>query len=208
MRPILRELHVADNASAWRAVGFTVGGSRSRIGTTTLVFADCDDADGLIGWSLEGEPPGNIDGIPTSIAGEAPAGKGPLVHPNGSTSVDHVVVVTPDLSRTIEALAASGFDLRRTRDVPSNGKAQRQAFYRMGETILEVVGPTAPTGDGPATLWGLVTVVDDLGATGLGPLLGEPRDAVQPGRRIATVSRAAGLAVPLAFLTPHLGKGA
>src|SRR6478736_5012147 len=33
-------------------------------------------------------------------------------------------------------------------------------------------------------------------------LFGEPRPAVQEGRRIVTVSREAGLSVPLAFLTP------
>jgi len=33
-------------------------------------------------------------------------------------------------------------------------------------------------------------------------LFGEPRAAVQEGRRIVTVSRSAGLTVPLAFLTP------
>jgi hypothetical protein len=43
--------------------------------------------------------------------------------------------------------------------------------------------------DGPARLWGIAFMVDDLYATGsaLGRLLGEPRDAVQPGRKIATL---------------------
>jgi hypothetical protein len=35
----------------------------------------------------------------------------------------------------------------------------------------------------------------------LGDRLGEARDAVQEGRRIATLRREAGLAVPLAFMT-------
>jgi hypothetical protein len=34
-------------------------------------------------------------------------------------------------------------------------------------------------------------------------VIGEIRDAVQPGRRIATVPREAGLSFPLAFMTPH-----
>jgi hypothetical protein len=34
-------------------------------------------------------------------------------------------------------------------------------------------------------------------------LLGDIRDAVQPGRRIATVRREAGLGVPVALMTPR-----
>jgi hypothetical protein len=33
--------------------------------------------------------------------------------------------------------------------------------------------------------------------------VGEPRAAVQPGRRIATVSRVAGLSTALALMTPR-----
>jgi len=203
MRPILRELYIEDNIAAWQAVGFDVVDSVTRIGTTALVFTGQGACSGLVGWSLDGVPAGDIDGIPTSEVPAIAHGGEPPTHPNGSVSIDHVVVVTPDLARTIEALAVSGFDLRRTRDVSSTSEPRRQAFYRMGETILEVVGPTTPTGDEAASLWGFVTVVDDLQRTGLARFLGETRNAVQPDRQIATVRREAGLAVPLAFLTPH-----
>jgi hypothetical protein len=48
-------------------------------------------------------------------------------------------------------------------------------------------------------------VVDDLEAAAerLGDRLGRVKDAVQPGRRIATVRREAGLGVPLALMTPR-----
>jgi hypothetical protein len=36
----------------------------------------------------------------------------------------------------------------------------------------------------------------------LGDWVGEIRDAIQPGRRIATLRRSAGLAVPVALITP------
>jgi hypothetical protein len=36
----------------------------------------------------------------------------------------------------------------------------------------------------------------------LGDRVGEIRDAVQPGRRIATLRRSAGLSVPVALMTP------
>jgi hypothetical protein len=52
---------------------------------------------------------------------------------------------------------------------------------------------------------GLVISVADLddAAARLGPWLGAPRDAVQPGRRIATVAPEAGLSVALALMTPR-----
>ena len=71
------------------------------------------------------------------------------------------------------------------------------AFVRFGELIVEV----AQTG-GPARFWGVTVTVPDVDALA-GPLLGSPRPAVQPGRRIVTVARAAGLSVALAFITPR-----
>jgi len=75
--------------------------------------------------------------------------------------------------------------------------------------ILEVV--EVPPGsreerdpDAPSRFWGLAFGVDDLDrcAAYLGDRLGEPRDAVQPGRRIATLRREAGLSPGIAFMTP------
>jgi hypothetical protein len=47
--------------------------------------------------------------------------------------------------------------------------------------------------------------VPDLDATAaaLGERLGAVKDAVQPGRRIATLRRQAGAGVPLAFMSPE-----
>jgi hypothetical protein len=71
------------------------------------------------------------------------------------------------------------------------------AFLRLGPTILEVV----ERGGDPPRLWGLVVVVPEL--EGLGPLVGPAKDAVQPGRRIATVTPEAGLGTALALMTPR-----
>jgi hypothetical protein len=110
-------------------------------------------------------------------------------------------------------LRDAGLDLRRVREEPTPGGAPRQAFFRMGEVILEVV--QAPEGtrmaedrDGPARLWGISFLVEDLERTAaaLGGLLGEPRGAVQPGRRIATLRKEAGLGPAVAFMTPDPGK--
>ena len=49
-------------------------------------------------------------------------------------------------------------------------------------------------------------VADDLDATAewLGDRVGTPKDAVQPGRRIATLRhRDLGLGLPVAIMTPH-----
>jgi hypothetical protein len=54
-------------------------------------------------------------------------------------------------------------------------------------------------------VWGLALVVDDLDAAcaRLGKeLVGDLRDAVQPGRRIATLRPAAGIGIPVALMTP------
>src|SRR5215216_1886364 len=88
-------------------------------------------------------------GLALVASGAEPAGHG--THPNGATVVDHVVALTDDMDRTLAA---------------------RQAFFNLRTLILEVV--EAP-GREPA-LWGLTVVVEDLDA--LGPLVGEPRDAV------------------------------
>jgi Glyoxalase/Bleomycin resistance protein/Dioxygenase superfamily len=126
--------------------------------------------------------------------------------------VDHVVMLSPDLNRTIAELQAQGFDLRRRREGPTPGGSTRQAFLRAGEPILEVV--QAPEGtsvarnpEGPARLWGLAFVVEDMERTAaaLGELLGRPRDAVQPGRRIATLRPEAGLGPAIAFMTSGAG---
>jgi hypothetical protein len=56
---------------------------------------------------------------------------------------------------------------------------------------------------GPARLWGLAFGVDDLDRTArsLGDMLGTPRNAVQPGRRIATLRAEAGLGPAIAFMS-------
>src|SRR5215211_32274 len=75
-------------------------------------------------------------------------------------------------------------------------------FFNLRTLVLEVV---EAEGADPR-LWGLTVVVEDLEA--LGPPVGEPRDAVQPGRRIATVPEEAGLPAALAFMTPRPQRSA
>jgi hypothetical protein len=132
------------------------------------------------------------------------------MHPNGVAAIDHVVAITPVLERTIASLQRAGLDLRRMRDEPTPAGAPRQAFFRLGEVILEIVQePEAAIakagGTGrPAFFWGVALIAPDLEATAarLGEHVGEVRAAVQPGRRIATVRRSAELGLPVALMTP------
>ncbi|UGS36639.1 VOC family protein [Capillimicrobium parvum] len=175
-----------------------------RVGTIRLALGA--GGSGITAWSLRGIPAtagGSIDGLATRVAGDDPPAPAPApAHPNGAVGLDHVVVATPDFDRTCGALQAAGLELRRVREA---GPTARQGFFLLGDAVLEVAGPREPDGDGPAAFWGLVAVTTDLDATcaRLGDLAGAPRTAVQPGRRIATVRRAAGLGTALAFMSPR-----
>jgi catechol 2,3-dioxygenase-like lactoylglutathione lyase family enzyme len=126
-------------------------------------------------------------------------------------AIDHVVAMTPTLDRSVAVLQAAGLDLRRVREQPTPAGAPRQAFFRLGAEILELVQEpeqvlAAREGGAAlgARLWGLAFVAPDLERTvaALGEHVSEAREAVQPGRRIATVRRSAGLAVPVALMSP------
>jgi hypothetical protein len=165
---------------------------------------------GLVSWALRDLGSAELDGLPSETSDAAPE-PAPRPHPNGALAVDHVVAFSPDLDRTVGALEAAGLELRRLREGPTPGGAERQAFFRVGEPLLEVI--EAPEGTrirsnpaGPARLWGLAFLVDDLEqpASVLGERLGEARDAVQAGRRIATVRTEAALGAAVAFMTPPL----
>jgi catechol 2,3-dioxygenase-like lactoylglutathione lyase family enzyme len=192
--PTLKELEIADEPADWRALGFDVEDGACQVSTVRLRLVGKGPRRGILDWRL-----GN--GEPATAA--APP------HPNGVSRIDHVVLLSPDLDRTVEELRAEGFELRRIREGETPGGSTRQAFFRLGEPILEVV--QAPEGtsvarnpDGPARLWGLAFLVDDIDATAatLGELLGTQRDAVQPGRKIATLRPDAGLGPAIAFMTP------
>ncbi|HEY6780567.1 MAG TPA: hypothetical protein VI111_06390 [Thermoleophilaceae bacterium] len=206
--PSVDVVTIADRPAAWAAAGFAVEGDWCPVGAVRLLLEGPGQGRGIVGWSLRGLETLELDGLPTVRSEQAP-GVG-VRHPNGVVSIDHLVAFTPDLDRTAGALRAAGMDLRRVREQPTPGGAPRQAFFRLGELILEVV--QAPEGsrvaadrDGPARLWGISFVVADLDLTAatLGDLIGTPRDAVQPGRRIATLRREAGLGPAIAFMTPR-----
>jgi hypothetical protein len=202
------ELTVADAPSAWVALGFLVDGDTCVVGDVRIRLAGPDAGKGLTGWSLRDAETTELDGLATTRSDRQPPDEAPA-HPNGITAIDHVVAITPALERTVAALQGAGLDLRRIREEPTPAGAPRQAFFRLGATILEVVQEPAEAteragGDRPAFFWGLAFLAPDLDATvtELGESVSEARPAVQPGRRIATLRRSAGLSLPVALMTP------
>lgn len=205
IKPRIAELRLRADPGAWGAVGFEVAGNRTAIGTVPVRFGDGH------GWTLAGPDSSDFDGLPTEL-GEVPGEGEAVEHPNGAVAIDHVVIFTPSLERTIEAFEASRVRCRRIREVGPPEQRLRQGFFRFGEVIAEVVEvPADQAGpDGAARFWGLTITVADLDGivAELGPLCGAPRDAVQPGRRIATIKREAGLGLPVALITPESPKDA
>jgi hypothetical protein len=163
-RPELAELRVPGDPAAWERHGFALtDGAVHLDGVRIVVGAEPE-------WVL---------GVP-----DAPA----VEHPNGATGIDHIVVLTPDVTASVDRLRAEGLDYRRTRDA---GGGRRQAFFVLGPCLLELAGPV----EGPERLWGVTLVAPDLA-----PFGGTPKDAIQPGRRITTVKS---LDFPVAVMTPR-----
>ena len=184
---MLVALECGDRPEAWEALGFTLP---VRVGTVDVLLDG--RGGGIRAWHLA--PLMNKDPHADLIHHCPPTEwVAPRDAPPGERDLDHVVVLTGALDDTIAALVACGGDLRRRRD----DLHSPMAFIRFGPVIVEVV-----QSEGPARIWGLVAVVDDLSELPA-DLVGEPRAAVQQGRQIVTVKREAGLGTALAFMTPR-----
>jgi hypothetical protein len=190
-RPELDELVLGADPDAWRAIGTTVDDEGvAPVGGVRLRFTG--EGGGLLRWSLRHLRTTDLDGLPTSRSEQPPPD--PVDHPLGLIAVDHVVATTRDLQRSCARLLAAGLDHRDAPNAP-------QEFFVVGPALLELA-ETEERDDG---FWGLTLVVSDLDAAKqrLGDALGDVRDAVQPGRRIATVRQEAGLGLPVALMTPR-----
>jgi hypothetical protein len=206
--PTIDELVLADEPGRWTALGFTVSDGCCQLGAVRLAFAGPDSGGGILAWSLRDLASTELDGLPTTRS-QRPAPAAAVAHPNGVLAIDHVVAISPAFDRSVKALQAAGLDLRRVREESTPAGAPRQAFFRLGEEILELVAEPqdvlerAGGEDRPARFWGLALRVGELERTVelLGRNAGPIRPAVQPGRRIATVRRSAGVAIPLALMS-------
>jgi hypothetical protein len=214
--PRVEWLAVRGDREVWRSLGLhvTADGLIPLVGTSIRLVDDplVEPESGLVGWALSGTahaPSAAAGGAPSTVSVDGlstdlVAAGSPIYaeHPLAASGLDHVVVLTADLERTSEAIAAAtGCELKRIREVGT----MRQGFHRIGRggLIVELVErPDLP--DGPASFWGLVLIVDDLDAACelIGPdRISAPKDAVQPGRRIATVRGDVGLGLPLALMS-------
>ena len=182
--PALVALTVAGDAGAWRAAGFTVDDEgRCRVGHVCMQTGV--GVTGIGGWTLG-------DASEVASAPEPPA------HANGAVVLDHLVVLTGDPASTVDAYAALGLEVRRVREL---GEGRTQTFFRAGEAIIELVGPAGIDGE---QFFGLAFTVTDLDACArqFGDALGRIKDAVQSGRRIATLRHETfGLTIPIAFMS-------
>ncbi len=118
-----------------------------------------------------------------------------LCGPN-SNSVDyleHIVVMTPALDDAIAANEAVGVACKRVREV---GNGARQAFFKLEQTVVEVVGPAR----GKPGCWGLALMCTDIAhavatvrAGGLQAT--EPKLAIQGGQIARVVEPLDGVAI-------------
>ena len=185
----LTGIRLGTTPDALRRLGLDVVGDRAGVGGVTL---EAVPGEGILALDLAGASASG----PLPLAAVETVADGD--HPLGATAVDHVVVLTGDVEATIEAVGAVPRRIDERDD-------RRYGFVVAETALLEFVGPATPD-DRPARLWGLALTVADLdeAADHLGEACGEPKDAVQPGRRIATVRHEAiGLGVPTVLLSPR-----
>ena len=95
---------------------------------------------------------------------------------------------------------------RSERDSDTYGAPMRQVFFRLGEVILELIGQIDSAGEGDPGFFGLAITVttSTRPASCSASTSATPKDAVQEGRRIATLRhREVGMSVATAFMTPE-----
>jgi len=192
----LAAIRVPGSVEPWTGVGFAADGDAISFDNGALSVGADDCSLVIAGPALARS---DLEGIVLDHGDLMPSGR----HPNGAVEFDHVVVMTDSLERTSAAIEeVLGLEQRRVRDTG----AVRQAFHRFGDVdvargcIVEVV--QRPDVERTA-VWGVVVIVEDIdtAVAAADGLIAQPKEAVQAGRRIATVSRAAGLPLAVALMT-------
>jgi len=119
-------------------------------------------------------------------------------NPNSVDYLEHIVVMTPVLEDAIAANEAVGVPCKRIREV---GNGARQAFFKLEQTVLEVVGPAR----GKPGCWGLALMCTDIASAVATARAGglqatEPKLAIQGGQIARIVEPLDG--VGIAFMQP------
>jgi hypothetical protein len=112
---------------------------------------------------------------------------------NSVEYLEHIVVMTPVLSDAITANEAVDVPCKRIREV---GNGARQAFFKLEQTVLEVVGPAR----GKPGCWGLALMCTDIAhavaaARNGGLEATEPKLAIQGGQIARIVAPLDGVAI-------------
>ena len=112
---------------------------------------------------------------------------------NSVEYLEHIVVMTPVLDDAITANAAIGVQCKRIREV---GNGARQAFFKLEQTVLEIVGPARAR----AGCWGLALMCSDIAqavatARANGLQATEPKLAIQGGQIARIVEPLDGVAI-------------
>lgn len=112
---------------------------------------------------------------------------------NSVDYLEHIVVMTPSLEDAIAAHQKIGLPCKRIREA---GGGVRQAFFKLEQTVLEIVGP----GRGMPQVWGLAFMCKnirravDLARAG-GMLATEPKAAIQGGQIARIIAPLDGVAI-------------
>jgi predicted enzyme related to lactoylglutathione lyase len=114
-------------------------------------------------------------------------------NPNTVDYLEHIVVMTPSLEDAIAAHEKIGLPCKRIREA---GRGMRQAFFKLEQTVLEIVGPS------PAEphVWGLAFMCKDIAravavARENGLQATEPKAAIQGGEIARIVDPIDGVAI-------------
>ncbi len=170
----------------------------------TISFAknSCLPKGSILSWSFTLDDASNqtVDflGIPTRILpSQNPSSS--RMHPNGIKSIDHIVLKTTSVSHVMDAFKRFNQVPKRHGTIPGGVRlGQTFAFYKTGNTVIEVVGPEKhtqdpgePTQETKCELWGITFNSSDLPSTYSvlnAVAKNQIRNAVQKGRQIFTVN--------------------
>ena len=130
--PTLVGLTVADPPEVWADLDFTVVDGATVVGGVRIELVGDIGKKGVRTWSfagLTGRTDDGLDGIPTVIIDPRPAPGVDVEHPNGIVAIDHVVLMTPNMQRTIAAFEAAGLESKRVRETDQYGMPAQQVFF-------------------------------------------------------------------------------
>ena len=151
-------------------------------------------------------------GVPISLAEGVPPQSEASVEAATVSSLDHVVIRSPNPERAVALYAGRlGLSLRLDRSNPAWGA--RLLFFRCGDLIIEVAHSLKEgISDAPDRLWGMTWRVPDITAAqarlkSAGVDVSEVRAGRQPGTQVCTVrSHTAGIPTLLISAASATGK--